>query len=75
MPSKPIVVKGVVRGGVVVFDPPTTFPEGTEVDVTIAPIPFTPEEQAEFTEWQNLRDDAWAMIDEWEKEDDSREAG
>lgn len=33
------------------------------------PIPFTSEEQAEFEGWNKLGDEAWAMIDEWEKED------
>jgi hypothetical protein len=32
-------------------------------------IPFTPEEQAEFAGWDQLGDEAWAMIDEWEKEE------
>ena len=71
MSAKPSVLKGVVRGGVVVLESPTALPEGTEVEVSVAPIPFTPEEQAEFAEWQGLRDEAWSKIDEWEKEDDS----
>lgn len=68
--AKP-VLKGVVRDGVVIFDSPTKLPDGTPVEVTVAPLPFTPEEAAEFAEWQDLRDEAWAKIDEWEKEDDS----
>ena len=71
MSAKPPALKGVVRGGVVVLESPTALPEGTEVEITVAPIPFTPEEAAEFAEWQGLRDEAWAKIDEWEKEDDS----
>ena len=70
MSAKPFALKGIVRDGVVVFESPTKLPEGTEVEVIVAPLPFTPEEQAEFDDWQGLRDDAWAMIDEWEKEDD-----
>lgn len=75
MSAKPPTLKGVVRGGVVVFEAPTTLPEGTEVEVNVAPLPFTPEEQAEFDAWQGLRDEAWAKIDEWEKEDDQRATG
>jgi hypothetical protein len=71
MSAKPPVLKGVVRGGVVVVGTPCPLPDGTEVEITVAPIPFTPEEQAEFAEWQGLRDEAWSKIDEWEKEDDS----
>ena len=75
MSAKSPVMKGVVRGGVVVFEAPTKLPEGTAVEVTVAPIPFTPEEAAEFAGWEKLGDEAWAMIDEWEKEDDQRATG
>lgn len=71
MPTNPPVLKGVVRGGVVVLESPAALPEGTEVQITVAPLPFTPEEAAEFAEWQDLRDEAWSKIDEWEKEDQS----
>ncbi|MCI0703752.1 MAG: hypothetical protein L0241_22060 [Planctomycetia bacterium] len=75
MAVKPPVLKGVVRGGVVVLESSAALPEGTEVQVTVAPIPFTPEEQAEFAGWEKLGDEAWAMIDEWEKEDARRATG
>jgi hypothetical protein len=75
MSAKPPVMKGVVRGGVVVFEAPTKLPEGTAVEVTVVPIPFTEEEAAEFAGWEKLGDEAWAMIDEWEKEDDQRATG
>jgi hypothetical protein len=70
MSAKPPVLKGVVRDGVVVLESPSALPEGTEVQITVASLPFTPEEAAEFAEWQGLRDEAWAKIEEWEKEDD-----
>jgi hypothetical protein len=75
MSAKPPVLKGVVRGGVVVFETPTPLPEGTSVEITPLPLPFTPEEEAEFAGWRELGDEAWAMIDEWEKEDDQRATG
>jgi hypothetical protein len=75
MSAKPPVLKGVIRDGVVVFESPTKLPEGTEVEVIVAPLPFTPEEQAEWEAWKGLHDDAWAMIDQWEKEEDDRAAG
>ena len=74
MSANPPVLKGVVRGGVVVLETPSALPDGTEVQITVAPLPFTPEEAAEFAEWQDLRDEAWTKIGEWEKEDD-RAAG
>lgn len=44
---------------------------GREESATVAnlsPIPFTPEERAEFEQWQQLGHEAWAGIDEWERE-------
>lgn len=75
MSAKAPTLKGVVRDGVVVFETPTKLAEGTEVEVVVAPLPFTPEEQADWEAWQGLRDDAWAMIDEWEKEEDDHATG
>jgi hypothetical protein len=60
---------GIVRSGVVVFDPKVQLPEGTHVEVAVLPLDFTPEERAEFEAWDRLSDEAWAMIDQWEKED------
>lgn len=59
---------GVFRDGRVVLADGVQFPDGTEVEVVIRPIEFTPEERAEFEAWERLSDEAWAMIDEWEKE-------
>jgi predicted DNA-binding antitoxin AbrB/MazE fold protein len=70
MSATPIVFPGIVRGGVVVFDQPIKLPEGTKVEITVPILEFTPEEAAEFAQWQGLRDEGWAKIDEWEKEDD-----
>jgi hypothetical protein len=75
MSATPTVIRGIVRKGVVVLDPGSTLPDGTAVNVTVAPIPFTPEEEAEFAGWEKLGDEAWEMIDEWEKEDGSRATG
>jgi hypothetical protein len=61
---------GVFKDGRVEMADGLSFPDGTEVEVVIIPIPFTPEEQAEFDAWDKLSDEAWAMIDELEKEDD-----
>ncbi|HET6572843.1 MAG TPA: hypothetical protein VFG68_04515 [Fimbriiglobus sp.] len=61
--------RGVVRNGVIVPDAGVTIPEGTEVEFVIRPLEFTPEERAEFAGWEKLGDEAWDMIDQWEKED------
>lgn len=68
-------IRGWMKNGVIIPEPGTTIPDGTEVRMELVPederrpIPFSPEEQAEFEMWDRLSDEAWAMIDEWEKED------
>jgi hypothetical protein len=69
MSATSTVIRGFVRGGVVVFDPPTVLPEGTEVQVTIPIVPFTPEEKAEFEEWDKLSDEAFKMITDLERQE------
>jgi hypothetical protein len=69
VPAAPQVIRGVVLGGVIVFDAPYPLPDGTEVEFTVTRHVFTTEEQAEFEAWEKLGDEAWAMIDEWEKQD------
>lgn len=68
--------RGVVRNGVIVFNNPrVALADGTEVQVKVRPHEFTPEETAEFAGWEKLGDEAWAMIDEWEREGPPRAAG
>jgi hypothetical protein len=68
------VIRGVVRGGVVVIDPPTKIPEGTEVQVTVPLLEFTPEERADFEAWEKLSDEAWSQID-WGEGEIARDSG
>ena len=73
--SAPITgIRGVVRNGVVVLDPPGVLPEGAEVQVVITRIPFTPDEQAEFDAWDKLSDEAWSQID-WGEGEIARDSG
>ncbi|MFO0851567.1 MAG: hypothetical protein U0871_23855 [Gemmataceae bacterium] len=68
------MLRGWVRNGAIILEPGTALPDGAEVRLTVVPeaergpIPFTPEEAAEFAGWELIGDEAWAMIDEWEKE-------
>ncbi len=72
MSAKPPILKGVVRDGVIVFESPDPLPDGTEVEFVVTRHVFTPEEAKEFAGWEKLGDEAWGMIDEWEKEDRTR---
>jgi hypothetical protein len=81
MGEQTTLIRGWVRDGRVILEKGKALPNGAEVRVEIVPesergpIPFTPEEQAEFAGWDILGDEAWAMIDEWEKEDRDRATG
>jgi hypothetical protein len=75
------LVRGWVRNGVVILDPTTDpLPDGVEVRVEVVPeadrgpIPFTPEERAEFEAWDRLSDEAWSKID-WGEGEIARDAG
>lgn len=72
MSAKPPTVKGVVRGGVIVFEAPWPLPDGTEVEFTVTRHVFTPEEQAEFESLEKASDEDFQMID-LERQD--RDAG
>ena len=64
-----LVVPGIVRNGLVVPQNKTPLPEGTHVEIVIGPAEITPELRAEIQRWERAGDEAWAMIEQWEKED------
>jgi hypothetical protein len=80
MSDRTNLLRGIVRGGVVVFEPGVNLPEGAAVEVHVTessvpqPTPFTPEEAAEFAGWERISDEAWAMID-WGEGEIARDAG
>jgi len=57
-----IAIRGVVRDGLIVPEGELKLPEGTPVAI----IP-TDEFDAEMASWDRAGDEAWALIDEWEK--------
>ena len=61
-------VAGVVKEGVVVPETGAKLPEGARVEIVFFPPEASPELQAEFDAWDRAGEDAWAMIDRWEKE-------
>jgi hypothetical protein len=69
VPNEPTVIPGVVQNGVVVPEGNAKLPEGARVEIVLPRVQFTPEEQAEFDAWDRLGNEAWGMIDEWEKEE------
>jgi hypothetical protein len=65
---KQVTVRGVVRNGVVVPATEHVLPEGAEVEIRVNLADVPQELQAEFAAWEGLSDEAWGLIDSWEKE-------
>ena len=63
------IIPGVVKDGVIVPKSDNQLPEGTEVEIVVRNSAMTPALRDELAAWQAAGDEAWAMIDQWEKED------
>jgi predicted DNA-binding antitoxin AbrB/MazE fold protein len=69
MIGEKVAVIGIFRDGVVVPEQAVDLPEGTRVEILL-PTEELPEElEAEFAAWDRAGADAWAMIDELEREE------
>ena len=69
MPTERLVIPGVIKNGLVVPQGDTPLPEGAQVEIVITALELRPELQAEFDAWEQAGDEAWAQIDEWEREE------
>jgi len=69
MSTDRLVIPGIVKNGLVVPQSDSPLPDGAHVDIVIGPPEVTPQMRAEWDQWERLGDEAWAMIDQWEKED------
>jgi hypothetical protein len=71
MASDRLVITGVVQNGLIVPQGHAPLPEGTQVEIVI-PVPDLPSDlRAEFDAWERAGDEAWALIDQWEQEEQS----
>ena len=64
-----VVIPGIVKNGVVVPQNATPVPEGAHVEIVLRPTEVPPELRSELDQWEKASDEAWAMIDEWEAEE------
>ena len=64
-----VVIPGIVKNGVVVPQNDTPLPDGAHVEILLSPAEVPPELQSELDRWEKASDEAWAMIDEWEAEE------
>jgi len=47
----------------------TSLPEGVHVDIHIGPADVPAELKSELDHWDKASDEAWAMIEQWEAEE------
>ncbi len=69
MATERLVIPGIVKNGIVVPQNDTPLPDGAHVDIILGAADVTPPLQAEFEQWEQASDEAWAMIDQWEMEE------
>jgi hypothetical protein len=69
MANERVVIPGIVKNGLVVPQTDTPLPDGAHVDIILGPTDMPPALQAELGQWEKASDEAWAMIDEWEAEE------
>ncbi len=62
-------IPGIVKNGVVVPQSNQKLTEGTHVEIVVEPHSIPPELQEELDAWDRASDEAWAMIDQWEAEE------
>jgi hypothetical protein len=60
------VIPGIVKNGLVVPQNDTPLPEGIHVDIHIGPADVPAELQSELDHLEKASDEAWAMIEQWE---------
>jgi len=73
METERVVIPGLVKNGVVVPQGPLPLPDGAQVEIVIPSRSpeLTPELRREFDAWERAGDEAWALIDQWEREEKS----
>lgn len=62
-------IPGIVKNGVVVPQSCELLAEGTHVEIVVEPSGIPDELRSEMQAWDNASDEAWAMIEKWEAEE------
>jgi hypothetical protein len=68
MATERVVIPGIVKNGIVIPQNDTPLPEGAHVDIILGPGEVPASLQAELAQWDKASEEAWAMIDQWERE-------
>jgi hypothetical protein len=71
METERVVISGLVKNGVVVPQGPNQLQEGTLVAIVVPPPSpeLASELLTELDAWERVSDEAWALIDQWEREE------
>lgn len=64
-------IPGIVKDGVIVPQTIKALADGTHVEIIVEPTAVPDELKEELAAWDRASDEAWAMIDKWESEDQS----
>ncbi len=62
-------IPGIVRNGVVVLQTKQELPEGTHVEILVKLESLPQQLREELAAWDEVSDEAWKMIDQWESEE------
>ena len=62
-------IPGIVKDGVIVPQTDKTLADGTHVEIIVEPAEMPIELKEELAAWDRASDEAWAMIEKWEAED------
>jgi hypothetical protein len=69
MATERVIIPGVIKNGLVVPQGHVPLPEGAQVEIVISGAEIPPQWRAEFDAWERAGDEAWAQIDEWERQE------
>jgi hypothetical protein len=69
MATERLVISGFVKNGLIVPQGHPPLPEGTQVEIVIPTAELPPGLRAEFDAWERVGEEAWAQIDQWEREE------
>ncbi len=67
MNTEPLIISGIVQGGLIVPQGDTPLAEGSLVQIVIRPPVGMAQLRQELAEWDAASDEAWSMIDAWEQ--------
>jgi hypothetical protein len=63
-------IPGIVKNGVIVPQTENELPEGAHVEIMLEPHAASTQLREEMAAWDNASQEAWAMIDKWESEEE-----